>query len=95
MVTIGGGVGTQAFIKLTFKLFLIVAWLDRSSVIYMLAYFGQGQMGHVLYASSKRTAIIFSWSTLIYLYIIACMVGLATVLLTVYTKQNCAWSSLL
>lgn len=38
MVTIGGGVGTQAFIKLTFKLFLIVAWLDRSSVIYIYIY---------------------------------------------------------
>lgn len=51
-------VGTKAFINLTFKLLLIVAWLDGTSVVHiMLGSFGQGQRG-MFYASGKKRKLL-------------------------------------
>lgn len=51
-------VGTKAFINLTFKLLLIVAWLDGTSVVHiMLGSFGQGQRG-MCYASGKKRKLL-------------------------------------
>lgn len=47
-------VGTQAFKKLTCDLLSVIAWLDTASVTHKVASFGQGQIGHALYTSSKK-----------------------------------------